>query len=125
TVAFAPTSATSDGGKSMLTVTVSPTAMAGTTPKFTITATGMSSAHTTDVQVAIVAPPDMAMLPDLAQPQGGGGNGGSGGGGNGGTGGGGGGTGTGGNGNGGSGDHGGASGCSIGPGTVSGCWGFA
>src|SRR5207302_144339 len=115
---------TSDGGKSTLTVTVSPTAMAGTTPKFTITATGTSSTHTTDVEVAIVAPPDMAMLPDLAQPQGGGGNGGSGGTG----GGGGGGTGTGGNGGTGGtggGDHGGASGCSIGAGTVSGCWGFA
>jgi hypothetical protein len=129
TVSFAPTSGTSDGGKSTLTVAVSPTAMAGTMQKFTINATGTTSTHQTDVQVMIVAPPDMAMPPDMAQPPaGGGGNGGTGGGGGGagGTGGGGGGTGTGGNGgSGGNGNNGGAGGCSVAGSGVSGAWAFS
>ena len=102
-----------------------PTAMLGMT-KFTITATGTQAMHTVDVPVMIVAPPDMAMSPDLAMPSGGG-NGGSGGGGSGGTGGGGsGGTGTGGNGNGGNGGGGGGdSGCSMGGGSIAGSWAFA
>jgi MYXO-CTERM domain-containing protein len=127
TVAFAPTSASSDAGTSTVTVSAAPTAMAGTTLKFTINAAGTSSSHTLDVQVMITAPPDMAMSPDLAQPANGG-SGGTGGGGSGGTGGGGSGggdgTGTGGNGNNGGGGH--DSGCSIGgAASIGGVWTLA
>ncbi len=125
TVAFAPTSATSDNGKSTLTISAAPTAMAGSTVKFTINAAGTKLSHTLDVQVMITAPPDMAMAPDMAQPVNTGGSGGTGGGGSGGSGGG---TGTGGNGgSGGNGNNGGGgdTGCSMGGGNIVGSWALA
>jgi MYXO-CTERM domain-containing protein len=127
TVSFAPTSATSDAGKSTVTVSAAPTAMAGSMLKFTINAAGTTSSHTLDVQVMVTAPPDMAMSPDLAEPAGGGsggtGGGGSGGSGGGGTGGSGGGTGTGTGGNGNTGGGGSDSGCSIGgAASIGGVW---
>ena len=127
TVSYMPASASSDAGKTMVTVAAAPTAMAGTMAKFTITATGTSAAHTVDVPVMITAPPDMAMAPDLAEPNNGG-NGGNGGGGSGGSGNGTGGNGTGGNGNNGNGGSGGGgtdNGCSIGGGSIAGSWAFA
>ena len=126
TTSFSPTSASSDAGTSTLTISAAPTAMAGTMTKVTVTATGMTSTHTLDIPVMITAPPDMAMLPDLAQPvTGNGGSGGSGGGnGNNGNGNG---NGTGGNGTGGNGNGGGGSagGCSISGGSLAGTWAFA
>jgi MYXO-CTERM domain-containing protein len=127
---LSPTSATSDNGKSTLTITASPTATVGMAGNVTVKAAGTSVAPTATVAVTVTAPPDMAMAPDLATPSGGGGSGGTGGGGSGG--GGGDGTGTGGNGGsggsgGGNGNHGGGSdsGCSIGGGSIAGSWGFA
>ena len=123
TVSFMPTSATSDGGKSTITVAASPSAMAGTMATVTVTATGTASTHTVDIPVMITAPPDMAMQPDLAQPDNGGNGGGTGTGGNG-TGG----NGTGNGGSGGNGNNGGGgtdSGCSIGGGSIAGSWAFA
>lgn len=113
---FVPPTATSAGGTSAVTVSANSTATLGMA-KFTIKAAGPSVSHTQDVQLMIVAPPDMAMSPDLAQPAGGG-SGGTGGGGSGGAGGGGSG-GTGGNGNNG------GSGCSIGGTEVGSAWAFA
>ena len=101
---FNPASVSSDQGKTTITIQASPTAMLGA-GKFTLNATGASgSNHTEDVSFNVVAPPDMAMQPDLAMPSSGGGNGGNGGGGNGGNG-------TGGNGT--NGNHGGDSGCAM------------
>ncbi len=113
TVSFSPTSATSAGGTSMVTVAAASTAMIGSMQKFTINAAGTTSTHPVDVQVTITAPPDMAMQPDMAQASGNGGSGGNGTGGNGN------------NGNGGSGGHGTDSGCSIGGGGIAGSWAFA
>jgi hypothetical protein len=96
TASFSPTSVTSDGGKSTMTVMVAPTQMPGTMLTFTVKATGTTVKPTATVTVMVTAPPDMSMVPDMAM--GGGGNGGSGGGGNGGSGGG----------------DGGGSGCSLG-----------
>ena len=126
TSSFNPTSATSDNGKSTITISASPTAMAGTMATVTVTAAGTTSTHTVDIPVTITAPPDMAMAPDLAEPNTGG-NGGSGGGGSGGNGTGGNGTGgNGNNGNGGSGGGGGTdTGCSMGGGNIAGSWAFA
>ena len=123
TATFAPTSASTDAGKSTLTISAKATAMLGM-GKVTISAAATSSMHTLDVAINVTSPPDMAMQPDLAQPPagGGGGTGGGGGDGNGG------GTGTGGNGNGGgNGNNGGGgdSGCSIGGGSIAGSWAFA
>jgi MYXO-CTERM domain-containing protein len=120
---FSPTSATTAGGTSMVTVSAGPNAMIGA-GKFTINVAGMTASHTQDVMINVVPPPDMAMAPDLAQPAGGG-TGGTGGGGSGGSGGG---TGTGGNGgSGGNGNNGGgASGCSIaGTASIGGVWTLA
>ena len=117
TASFSPTSATSNNGMSTLTVMAGGTATAGMMEKLTVTATGTSATHTVDINVNIVAPPDMAQPPSSGGSggTGGGGSGGSGGGGSGGSGGG---TGTGGNGgtggSGGNGNHGGDSGCSMG-----------
>jgi len=124
---FMPTSASTAGGTTTVTVSAGPTAMLGS-GKFTINVAGMTASHTQDVMINVVAPPDMAMSPDLAQPDNG--NGGSGGGGSGGSGNGTGGNGTGGNGTGGNGNNGGGgggsdSGCSMGGGGIAGSWAFA
>lgn len=122
---FMPTSASIDNGSSTVTVSAGPNAMLGA-GKFTITVTGGTAMHTQDVMINVVPPPDMAMSPDLAQPDNG--NGGSGGGGSGGSGNGTGGNGTGGNGTGGNGNNGGGgsdSGCSMGGGGIAGSWAFA
>jgi MYXO-CTERM domain-containing protein len=121
TASFSPTSASSDAGKSTLTISASATAMLGMS-KVTVKAAGSSVTKTQDIMVNVVAPPDMAMAS-------GGGTGGTGGGGSGGNGGGGsGGNGTGGNGTGGNGNNGGGgsdSGCSMGGGGIAGSWAFA
>jgi hypothetical protein len=107
TAAFAPASATSAGGTSMLTVSAGPSLSPGATLTLTVDAAGMSgTSHMATLNVSIVAPP-----PDMAM-SGTGGNGGSGGnGGNGGNG-------------GGNGNHGGG-GCSIAVGSIAGSWAVA
>ncbi|MDB4967600.1 MAG: hemagglutinin protein [Myxococcales bacterium] len=127
TTAFAPASVTSAGGTSMLTIGAAPTAMIGSSQKITVKATGTSVAPTVDITVMVVAPPDMAMQPDMAQPPTGG-SGGNGGGGSGGTGGGGSGGGGGTGGTGGNGANGtthGSTGCSIGGGEIGASWAAA
>lgn len=80
TATFAPASATTMSGTSMVTIAAAPTATLGMS-KLTVKAATMAGvSHTQDITVTVVAPPDMAMSPDLAQPQGGGGSGGGGGG---------------------------------------------
>jgi MYXO-CTERM domain-containing protein len=75
--AFSPTSLTSGGGTSMLTLTAAPTVMVGQTATFTVKAAGTVVSPTQKVTVTYVSPPDMAMPPSGG---GGGGNGDKGGG---------------------------------------------
>lgn len=123
TATFNPTSAMSAGGTTTVTFAASASATPGTAQSVTVKGAGAGGeSHTATLMVQVVAPPDMAMLPDLAQPNsGGGGTGGNGGG----AGGNGGGTGTGGNGNNGNGRGGSDSGCSIGGGSIAGSWALA
>jgi MYXO-CTERM domain-containing protein len=102
TASFTPASASSDGGKSTVTIMASPTAMLGMA-KVTVKAAGMAVTKTQDITVEVVPAADMAQ-----PPAGSGGNGGGG---------------SGGNGNGGNG--GGSSGCSMSGGGIAGSWAFA
>jgi len=111
---FAPTSITSAGGTSTMTISAAANATVGMTSKLTVKATGasMSAMPTVDINVTVIDAPDMAQPAT-------GGNGGTGGGGSGGSGGG---NGTGGNGNNGGGS---AGGCSVGGADIAGSWAVA
>lgn len=75
TASFSPASVSSDGGSAVLTVSAGPAATVGGMQTFQVKATGSIVSPTVDVQVTIVAPPDMAMAPGAAQAGGDNGNG--------------------------------------------------